>query len=434
MASALPTLIGNSTHEVFRRAFIKRRNTSDGKYESTWTDISDFVKSWGNFKSAVDDIRLNRFSHSGLTLKVRNDTGAFNPETDVNSLWYETLSRYQTLVKIEAGYIDEDDNELPTDTSQGIFVLSDEVPRSAKTNEVILNCKSLVSVFADINADEVSGLGATQTGSDLIAKIRDHTDGAGNFIFREFITSTSWTIQTTTVNYDLATSTSGIENMSTWEFMNKIAECEGYVLLINRQGGLEFRNRTERTTTAAFSFRGQGFVNPNVISLNESKEAINKYYNNFRLKYLSADTSTSYVQAGTATAIDPSSTAWKYGNRTYKFENKFFVNTSNAQAIVNNLRNEFSTVNDELNITAKFTPQLEVLDKVTLNYHSYDLAETSIWDQFDWASASATAPDDGGNWALEDGENFDYDNIEFKVLSRKTDLDKFTTTFQLRRI
>src|SRR5687767_3648720 len=107
MASSLTTLIGRPTHQVFRRAYIKRRQTSDGRYESSWLEITKFVKSWGVFESSVDALRLNRFVHSDIQLIVRNDTGAFNPESNVTSLWSGYMTRYRTLVRIQAGYLDE---------------------------------------------------------------------------------------------------------------------------------------------------------------------------------------------------------------------------------------------------------------------------------------------------------------------------------------
>lgn len=434
MASAIGSLIGYSTHDVFRRVAIKRRQTSDGKYESTWTDITTFVKSWGSFASSIDGVRLNRFVHSGLDLSVRNDTGAFNPETDPNSLWSGTLTRYRTLVRVQAGYLNEDDGELPTETSQGIYILSEELPRSAKTNDAVLMCKSLVSIFDEVMADEVAGIGATLTASEIITKIRDHTDGSSNFIFREFITSTSWTIQTTTSNYNLATTTSGLENMTAWDLMTGLAECEGFVVMVNRSGVFEFRDRNPRTTTAAFDFRGQGFVYPNIISLNESRDALDKYFNRVRLKWADGDTSTSYVEAGNATVLDPSNASWKFGGRTYEFSNLFFQTSTAAQTIVTALLPTLNEVKEEVRITAKFIPNVEVLDRVTLSYHSYDLAGASLWDVFDWASASATAVNDGGNWSAEEGENFDYNSVEFKIIAKQTDLESFTTDITLRRV
>jgi len=423
--TTLESLLKSPAHNTFRRAAIKRRNTSNGKYESSWTDITTFVKAWGSFESSIDAVRLNRFTHSGLDLLVRNDTGAFNPESDANSLWFGTLSRYRTLVRIQAGYKDASENEYPTETTQGIYIMSEEVPRSSRTNDAYIKCKSLVSVFDEVMADEVAGLGSTQTASELVARIRDHTDGSSNFVFREFITSTAWSIQTTTTFYNLATTTSELENMTCWELMTKLAECEGYIVLVNRTGGIEFRDRSARTTTVAFAFRGQGYNHPSIVSLDESKDALDKYYNRFRLRWTDADTSTSYVEAGVATTVDPSSSAWKFGSRLYSFSNEFFQTSTVAQTVVNHLLTTFSDVKEEIRITTKFMPQIEVSDRVSVSYRSYDITSQTLWDSFDW---------DNANWSVEDGENFDYDAVEFKVLSKRTDLERFTTEFSLRRV
>lgn len=434
--STLPTLIGKPSANVFRRAYVLRRSVTTGLYETAWINITDDVKQWGNFESSVDAVRLNRFSHSGLELTCRNDAGHFNPETDANSIWHGSLGRFRSLVKIEAGYIDTDGTELPTVTTQGVYILSEELTRNAQNNTAHLRCKSLASIFDEVTASEVAGLGSPTTASAIIGKIRDHTDGAGAFVFRQFITDTAWTIQTTTTRYNLATVASDLENMTAWELMAKLAECEGFVLLVNRTGGIEFRNRAERTTTAAFEFYGQGFARQNVITFEESKDAIEKYYNHFRLKWAEAETATSYVEAGTNTTVDASSTVWKYGRRTYHFSNEFFETATTAQTVVDSLLGDLDEVKEEVQLTAKFLPDIEVLDKVTLSYHSYDLADqnNSLWDVMDWASDGAVIPGDGGNWALEDGENFDYNADEFKVLSKSTSLDNFTTTLTLRRI
>jgi hypothetical protein len=417
--------INRPTANVFRRAAIRRRNTSDGLYEEHWLDITEYVKSWGHFKRAVDDLRLNRFTHSGVNLTVRNDTGAFNKESNQASLWNGYLTRYRSLVRIQGGYVDDAGNELPTETSLGVFIMTDEIPINGYDNDVDLQCRSIASVFDEVRAEEIAGLGAPQTASDLITKIRDHTDGAGSFVFRQFISTGAWTIQTTTTEYNLATSASFyISSMSAWDLMIKLAECEGYLLLINRTGGLEFRDRSERASTAAFDFYGQGFPLQNIIRLDEYKEAIDKYFSFFRLKYKTEDTTTSYVSAGTATTVDPSNTAWKYGNQTYDFENNFFATSTAAQTVVNNLASTFGTVRDEIKMRTKFVPHLEISDKVSVSYRSYDITGQTIWDLFNW---------DEADWAAG-GENFDLNSVGYKVLSLDTNLDNFTTQITLREI
>lgn len=425
--SYAPTIQGTINKpvcDVFRRAYIKRRSNTTGLYEAAWYEISDYVKKWGTIENSVDDTNLNVFKHSGISLTCRNDEGKFNPESNVNSFWYGYMTRFRTLLKIEAGYLDDDDVELPTTTTQGIFILTNDIPISGIKNEAILNFKSLVSIFDEVVVTEVASLGATQTASGLITRIRDHSDGVGNVVFRQFISSASWVIQATTNNYNCATTTS-LDGLTCWELMEKLAETEGFILLVNRTGGLEFRDRNERTSTSQFTFYGQGFKEQNVISLDEYLEPINKFYNYFRLKFLEADTSTSYVISGTITTVNPSGTSWKYGSRTYEFENLFISDTTTAQSICTARRTQFDEIKEEIEIIAKFCPQLEISDKVTLNYRNYDLANTILWDLFNW---------DEENWNDESGEIFDWRNIDFKILAKNTNLDNFTTNLTLRRI
>ena len=425
-------LIRNPVANTFRRADIKRRQTSDGKYESTWQSITEFIKRWGTFKATLDDVRLNRFTHSGIRLTVRNDTGAFNPETNANSKWRGFLTRYRTLVRIQAGYFDANRTEYPTDTTDmGVFIIDDEIPINGINNEAVLNCSSLVSIFDEVKATDIPGLGTPQTASELIATIRDATDGSNNFIFREFITSTAWTIQSTTTNYNLATSTS-LDGLTTWEMMEKLSESEGFVMFINRTGGFEFRNRDERTTTSQFLFLGQGFPKPNVIKVNQFKEALNKHFNFFRVKFDEPDTSTSFVETGTLTAIDPVNVVWKYGSRRLEFDNQFIPNSTTAKTITDGLFSTFGTeLKTEVSIEAKFVPHIEILDKVQLSHRTYKPEENTLWNQFKWVADGTTT---GDTWADESGENFDFFKEPFKVISKSTNLDNFTTKFILREI
>ena len=81
-------------------------------------------------------------------------------------------------------------------------------------------------------------------------------------------------------------------------------------------------------------------------------------------------------------------------------------------------------------IKTTFVPHLELLDRVQASFHSYDLAGSTRWDVFDWAPDTG---DTGAAWSAE-GENFDWNNRPFKILSRKLDLDNFSMEFNLREI
>lgn len=424
MTLSLATLITNPVGTVFRRLLIKRRLLASGVYESDWLDITNYIKNWGMISSVIDDVQLNKFTNGAFSVAVRNDEGKFNPETNVTSFWYGFLTRYRTLVKVEAGYTDSDGTELPADPTLGIFLLDGEIAISAERNDAVLSCKALSSVFDEVRARDIPGLGATLTASAIIGKIRDHSDGAGLDIFTQFVTDTAWDIQSTTVNYNLNTSAS-LENLSVWGLMGKIAEAESFILLINRLGGIEFRDRSERTTTAAYVLYGQGFPRQNIISMTDYREALDKYYTFFRFQFKEDDTSTSFVTAGTQTTVSPANLSWKYGARVYEFDNQFFQLTTTAQAVVNGLFTEFSELKEEIVLNAKFIPDIEISDRVDLYYRSYDISGVSVWDGFFW---------DEADWSRDIGENFEWNGVAFKVLSKKHSLENFTTELRLREV
>lgn len=433
LATTIDHEIERPVSTVFRRASIRRRQTVDGLYESSWFDITSYVKKWGTFNIGIDAVRFNRFVFSGVTLVVNNINGAFNPEGDASSIWNGYLTRYRTLLRIQAGYVQDDGTELPTDTTQGIFILDGEISIDATTMEATLNFKSLVSPFEEVRASELGGIYTTQTASDIFARIRDHTDGSSRFVFQQFISSGAWNINTTTLNYFLSAS-SAVADMSVWDLMNKLSEAEGKIVIITRTGGLQFRDRDPNTTTVAFAMKGLGSPRMNIIGLKSYYEPIDKFFNFYRLKYLDADTSSSFLTAGTITTIDPSNTSWKYGVRTYEFENTFFANTTTAQNAINSLFSLTSIMRSELQLDVAFTPHVEISDRVSVTYLSYDTTQGDIWGIGDWASDAATAYDDGANWDAEAGELFDFDAREFRILSKSTDLDNFVTEFALREI
>jgi len=435
---ALTELINAPVCTMFRRAYIKRKSATTGLYESTWQSITPFIIKWGTIRVGVDDVRLNRFTLSGISIQVDNRTGKFNDENNINSLWFGHLTRYGTLIKIESGYQGTSDSfgwgfpwgeawgavtEYPSTPTQGIFVIDQEI-QITSDNKVTINASSLKSVFDGVKANEIAGLGPTQTASDLVAKIRDHT-AAGAYIFRQYISAASWSIQATTNNYNIATTTALDNEGTAWDLMTKLAEAEGYVLYINRTGGIVFSDRTPNTSASQFSFYGQGFPRQNIIRVNSYKEALNKVYNNIRVKYLPNDTTTSYVSAGTTTAITSSNVQWKYGARIYnEIDNTFIVNTTTAQAIADNLFTEFSSVKNEVELDAKFHPELDPLDRVDVSHYSYNLISKTLWNNFNWG---------GAFWAAE-GENFDWDAKAFKVLAKTINLDDFSEQLTLREI
>jgi hypothetical protein len=419
----LETEINKSSANIFRRAYVKRRSADTGLYESDWQDITAYVKKWGSISAAVDDVKLNEFTYSGISLLVSNDEAKFNREDDEQSLWNGYLTRYKSLIKIEAGYTADDGTEYPTVSTQGIFIITNEIALRGNTNDVQLRGKSLISVFDEVRASDIASITGTMTASEVVTSIRDYTDGSGNYIFQQFISAGAWTIQTTTNNY-VFNDTSALQDLSCWGLMSKLSESEGNILMINRTGGFEFRNRDPRTTASSFDIRGLGYRNMHIKSIPSFKEALNKTYNYFRVKFDEADTTTSFVVAGTTTSVDASNPSWKYGQRTYEMTN-IFMDSVTADAVASNLYSLFATPKNEVSIDTKFVPHLEILDRLALYHRSYSIMGATLWDRFNW---------DEANWASQAGENFDFDGENYKVLSRKINLDNLTNNFILREI
>jgi hypothetical protein len=179
--------------------------------------------------------------------------------------------------------------------------------------------------------------------------------------------------------------------------------------------------------TPSFYLNGQGTPEMNIIGLDETVEPLDRLFNFFRLKYLQDDTSTSFVYAGTMTTVDPSSSAWKYGNRIYDFEGDFYPNTAAAQAVVDNLRANlgFVTPKQDVSLVCKFLPSVEILDRVAVTYQSFAMNGVTLWDFFDW---------DLADWDSEFGENVNWTQKPFKVARKVTDLDSMTTRLKLQEL
>lgn len=429
----IASIIQDTVHRPFRKLEIKRRQSTNGLYESSWQDITKYVVKWGTLQTSLDDNRLNSFVHTGVQFVVKNDHGEFNPEYEGQSLFYGYLTRYRTLVRVTAGYTDGSGNQFPSDATQGIFVMDSDIDINASRKEVRIPCKSIISPFEETRADEIGGITAALTSSDVIGKIRDATDGSGNYLFRNFITSTAWDIQTTTTILTGLGTTTAIAELSVWEFMNKLAEVEGYVLYATRTGGLVFADRRPNSDEPSFSLYGAGFRRPNVIKMGAYKEATYKLYTHIRFKYSEADTETSVITAGTATTVDTRSLEWKYGRKAYEMDNIFFADTGSAQAVASRLRDQFSNLKSELDLDMLYAPHLEILDFLEVSHREGSVSSVYNWDQFFWAADTTTS--DPANvliWASETSSAIDFFKKNFKIIKRVHNLDTFVTTLKLR--
>lgn len=359
-----------------------------------------------------------RFYHNSITAQTSTIQFAIAATKLAfgNYYFYVDDCRLQLIQTVTAsGVIDN--------SSQGIFVLTDEIPLSGDKNQCALRCKSLNSIFTETRAADISGITGVHTASEIITTIKNATDGAGTFIFRTFIDGDLWHIQTTTNSYTLNAG-SELDNLSCWALMIKLAEAEGYVVYIDRKGEFHFKSREPDTTSSMFSFLGLGYRNMNIKSIPEYYEALNKTYNVVRCKFNTADTSTSYATYGTSTTINASNPSWKYGQRVYDFEN-IYINTATAESVVQNLYNLYSSPKYNVKIKTKLVPHLNLMDKVSVSYSSSNLVGAALWD---------IAILDVDYFSNEMGENINFNNDYFTIISKTINLDTFECEFLLDEI
>lgn len=464
--SDIVSLIKSPVSAVFRRAKIKRRDLTTGLFESSWVEVTDYVKKFGKIKNDVDSVRINTFSFANVKLIFNNEGGKFNEHTDEASLWYGYLNQQRTLVKIEAGFVsytrvsggptvrsetpapsywDEAvwDTSYTWDNEQNstvfVGIISGDIDFSDK-NEVAINVKPLMSIFQDYPARNLVDWTTTgMTASRFVQMVRDHTDGSANFIFRPFFENTTsyWDISTTSNVYaNLNTSTAnGVYDKSVWDVITKLAEAENFVPYVDRYGVFKFVSRAATTATSLYEFHGAGVPDSQygitIKAVTNFGRKMSKYYSRVQVKYLEANTATStYVREATMT-VSGASAAWTLGVRTYSLENLFIPSEAVAQTIANTIFNDYSSLKREVTFKTSFVPHLTLFDRVSIYYDPAEPSPNSLWDQNDWASDSTNTSTDL-IFDSSRGDGLVLYGQEFKFLSIELDLDNLENTFIAR--
>lgn len=470
MSLPILSLIKAPTSDVFRRAFIKRRDAITGLYESDWLDITSDMIKFGKVRNQVDSVRLYKFTFSNLTFTVNNKEGRFNPETFESSHWYNYLNPQRTLFKIEAGFkkttLDESTgiyarSELPgqvvwdeaiwddsgslwdydEDSTIFIGIIKGDIPYF-DTNEITFNAAPLMSVFQDFPAKNLSFYTSTgMTASRFMEGLRDQQDGFGSYIFRQFFgdTTTNWEIEATTNVYsNLNTSTSNdIYTKSTWDIIEKLSEAENFVPFISNDGKFKFKSRAVNSSSLAFEFYGAGHFNTeygHTMKNNSSYgKKVSKYHSAVEVKWKNEDTTSSYELVESSYFVSPNSNPYVLGEQKLSIENFFIQSATVANLIATNIYNDYSALKTEVEFSTSFIPQLNLFDRFSISYDSSEQSQNSLWDQNNWAD-SVTSSDNDLVWDNTVSDPVTLDGQEFKFLSLEIDLDNLETKILAREV
>lgn len=469
MTTTIKTLIKSPVASVFRRASIKRRLATTGLFESTWTDISSDVKSYGKITNQIDSTRRNKFSFGNAKIVMENEDGRYNPHDDISSLWYGYLNQQRSLVKLEVGFqnatLDANGiwrrNEFPSqalwdvalwdadsslwdaDQPSTVFygIVSGDIPLSDK-NEVVLNLRPLTSVFQDFPARNLTGWTTTGlSASQFVTMVRDQVDTGGNYIFRPFFgdTTTNWDISTTsTIFSNLNTSTAeDVIGKTVWEVIEKLSEAENFVPYVDRQGKFKFISRTSVDTVASYQFHGAGAINTEygqtIKKVNSYGFKVSKYYSRVQIKWQAADTSTSYVVYESTMTVSGTSNPWVLGVRTLSIENLYIPTSTVANTLAQTIYTDVSSLKREIDFETSLVPHLDLFDRFSMHYDPSFFSQSNLWDRNTWA-ADSTQTSANLIFDAAAGDAILLDGQEFKFLSFEIDLDNLTNRFIAREV
>ncbi len=465
--SAIKDLIKQPVAKVFRRASIKRRNISNGLFESDWLDISKDVKSFGKVTNQIDSARRYKFTFGTAKLVMENDEGRYNPHDDQSSLWSGYLNQQRTLVKLDVGFIEStlsangiwinidvpgkslwdsshwDADLWDSDDVNTVFVgvVSGDLPLSDK-NEVTLNVRPLSSIIQDFPAANLTGWTSTgMTASQYVQMLRDQTDGSGSFVFRPFFgdTTSNWDISTTsTIFSNLNTSTAeDVIDSTAWDVLEKLSEAENFVPYITRSGIFKFVSRASVDTIPAYQFHGSGSFDTEygqtIKTVANYGFKVSKYYSRVQIKWNPADTSTSYEIVESTLTVSAASNPWILGAKTLAIENFYIPTSTVANTLAQTIFNDVSALKKEIEFTTTLVPHLDLFDRFSIYYSPGNFLNQNLWDQNNWAD-DVVKSDSDLIWDAVSGDAIILDGTEFKFLTFEIDIDNMQNKFIAREV
>ena len=217
--------------------------------------------------------------------------------------------------------------------------------------------------------------------------------------------------------------TDDLKEDSVWDLIKKLAEAENMIVYISQDGKLYFNNKTTTAGTEQFHFSGIGDSNKtyghNLTDNVTVYTAYKKIYNRINIEYSTGD---KIVKEEDFTYGDNSSSD-NYGVRTYDITNEY-MSFSKAKLVSADLYDEYRQPKQEVKIISKFVPQLSINDTVTLT-HNTERSTGVKWGQ---------AICDTDLWGIKTKTGINIKNKYYNIISIQHNLDKCSTTLELREI
>jgi hypothetical protein len=422
--STIKELIVKGSMWAYRKMYIKRLQ-EDGTYESDWLEISPSVISWGVLrKSFGDNIFLGDYDTDDLNIVLDNNVRRF----DVSSIFNGFKTRFRTKFKVEIGLYDTDGRtEVHGNTSYWILFREPEVNDQG---EISFQLTSTLGVLKNYTAFGVSN--NTSTTAQMVDRIVKR-EISGNRIFDQYFEGVN-----DAAKYQInATGAHTIVNPSvpasktSWDKIKEYSLFQNSFAYVNQSGNFVWENR-DPTGAIQWYFNGAGNFYDNDFGVNivAIPREVAGRDNTFTRVVCEYAVDTFYTAEESWIPGDLSNTDL-YGQRTFNYE-ALELSLSEANTVSDALLAAIKTPLKRWDVITTFIPQLELKDKVVLNYVGEDIITPAFKLDISLLSDTRTntAYDPLGNFA----GSINLKNVEAKIIEMAVNMDTFLCEYVCEEI
>lgn len=408
--ATLQQIVESQTHRPVIRAYIKRRLFETGDYEDDWQRIDfyngrDRVIDWGSFSDEIDNqpSDVMNFEISALQIIFSNFDGLFNVETNPNSFWFPQdsyLNRKFSKFKVDAGYLDPDNNEVGVATVfEGVIdkVLIGDDQRAKIT---VLPYTSILNRY---NIQDLS-LTGSKTISQIIELIMNQDKITTYIPYVAPAPSANVTVQDTAL----------LEG-TYWEIIKALAQKSASVPSL--VGDVwQFKPRTA-SASVVWDFFGAGVLNQNIYQvLSFDDEGADRV----RLYWQAEGTSKTSISSNTVLT------------RKYLGEPEIInldeLNDTDKQTALDALLTTWENPKPVIEFSTAFlVNELKPFDKITVKIFGSIVGT-------DYARIGSFLWGDGTKWATLSGSIQIIDGAEWMITRVQKDLDNWRTIIKAEKI
>lgn len=330
-----------------------------------WQDLTEFVdsSSIGDISQAIDkdDFSIGLAKNSSVSFKLKNDTGKFNDENSI-----DTIFRYRREgSRVKITYFAGDSLAICGMAICGIAILGDEITvfegllagdsfgQDVNTDMLTMTALGYESIFESIEFD-YSKINASTAPLTMLYNILN-VEAVTSLLTLDFANWTSGANQP----FDVTTEFEDIDTMQEaveifLGYLNAFLFIDGTTVYV--------RNK-EESAELLYTFYGQAsdLGVENIQNISDFKDGTNRLYNLFRWN----DDDISYK-------LSNSASIGRYGlKKTEEIGGKSYSNTSKINSILNSYLIEYDQKKKEFILTAPL--QMDMLglifmDKVNIDY------------------------------------------------------------------